>query len=264
MKIKEVRIKNFRVYKNQIEIPLDNLNVFIGKNDIGKSSILEALDIFFNDKDASVKLEKNDLNKTAEKEQDEEISISVVFADFPEEIDIDSGNKTTFKSEYLLNNENLLEIKKVYKNGRISDIFIRANHPTSDLAKDLLLKKQADLKKIVEDNNFTCSDKKKNAELRRAIRENSENLKLEEIDISINKKDTDAKAMWDNLQKYLPVYALFQSDRSNNDQDTEVQDPMKLAVKEVIQNPGLQKNLKKLLKKLRQKQLKLQIQPLKN
>ena len=47
MKIVSLKIKNFRGYKDLTEIKFDNLTVFVGKNDIGKSTILEALDIFF-------------------------------------------------------------------------------------------------------------------------------------------------------------------------------------------------------------------------
>ena len=46
MKIVSLKIKNFRGYKDLTEIKFDNLTVFVGKNDIGKSTILEALDIF--------------------------------------------------------------------------------------------------------------------------------------------------------------------------------------------------------------------------
>ena len=37
------------------------MNAIIGKNDIGKSTILEALDIFFNDGQGAVKIDKNDI-----------------------------------------------------------------------------------------------------------------------------------------------------------------------------------------------------------
>ena len=46
MKIKTVKIKNFRSYKDEVEIEFGNLTAFVGKNDIGKSTILEALEIF--------------------------------------------------------------------------------------------------------------------------------------------------------------------------------------------------------------------------
>ena len=47
MKIKSLRIINLRGYKGEVTIDFDDFTAFVGKNDIGKSSILEALDIFF-------------------------------------------------------------------------------------------------------------------------------------------------------------------------------------------------------------------------
>ena len=47
MKIKNVAIKNFRGYSDEINSDFEDLTAFVGKNDIGKSTILEALDIFF-------------------------------------------------------------------------------------------------------------------------------------------------------------------------------------------------------------------------
>ena len=49
MKITKIKIKNFRSYKDEVEIELGDLTAFVGKNDIGKSTVLEALDIFFNE-----------------------------------------------------------------------------------------------------------------------------------------------------------------------------------------------------------------------
>lgn len=58
MKIKSISIKNFRSYMNETTISFDNLTAFIGKNDVGKSTILEALDVFFHDRKGSIKLDK--------------------------------------------------------------------------------------------------------------------------------------------------------------------------------------------------------------
>ena len=46
MKISKLKIKNFHSYRS-VEISFENLTAFIGRNDIGKSTILEALDVFF-------------------------------------------------------------------------------------------------------------------------------------------------------------------------------------------------------------------------
>ena len=46
--------------------------------------------------------------------------------------------------------------------------------------------------------------------------------------------ENNAKKIWTELRKYLPVFALFKSDRASIDTDPEAQDPLKAAVKEAI------------------------------
>lgn len=46
MKIKSMKVKNFRGYSDETIVNFDDLTVIVGKNDVGKSTILEALDIF--------------------------------------------------------------------------------------------------------------------------------------------------------------------------------------------------------------------------
>lgn len=43
--IKSVLLKNFRGYKNETVIPFESMTVFVGRNDIGKSTVLEAPDL---------------------------------------------------------------------------------------------------------------------------------------------------------------------------------------------------------------------------
>jgi ABC-type cobalamin/Fe3+-siderophores transport system ATPase subunit len=68
MKIKTVRIENFRAYKSETTFELNDLNVIVGKNDIGKSTVLEALDIFFNENKGIIKIDKDDVNKKCKKD----------------------------------------------------------------------------------------------------------------------------------------------------------------------------------------------------
>ncbi|EAJ9435976.1 TPA: AAA family ATPase [Campylobacter coli] len=46
MKLVKCKIENFRSYEN-IEFNFSDLSVIIGKNDVGKSTLFDALDIFF-------------------------------------------------------------------------------------------------------------------------------------------------------------------------------------------------------------------------
>ena len=89
MKLKTVKIKNFRSYKEEVIIEFGDLTAFVGKNDIGKSTVLEALDIFFNDSKAIHKLEKDDINKDNSKNGNNDIIISVEFIDIPDKLILD-------------------------------------------------------------------------------------------------------------------------------------------------------------------------------
>ena len=253
VKIKEVSIQNFRSYKERISFSLENLTVLVGKNDIGKSTILEALDIFFNDKSATAKIDKEDINKQAIQEGNNETIISVIFENLPETIIIDENVSTTFEREFLLKQGGDLEIIKKFSNAGSPKVFINAYHPTNPLCSDLLLKKQKDLNKIITDLKITFNgDKRKNSEMRIAIWNHfSEDLQLTETDIDVSKED--AKQIFEKIQLYLPQYSLFQADRKNSDGDNEIQDPLKESVKQIINDPYLLKDLDAIANKIRKK-----------
>ena len=248
MKIKKLILENLRIFKERTTIDFDNLTAFIGKNDIGKSTILEALDIFLNDKDARVKIDKDDLSKGA---NSSDILIGVVFEDLPKKIIIDATVQTDLKEEYLLNKDGNLEIHKIYSNGKLKSTFILANHQNSHRLKDLLSLKISELKTRAQDLGIDLSeeDKRVSSKIRKAIRENiNEEIKLEEISIFVDKEG--AKQIWEQLKNYMPLYALFQSDRQNVDQDSEVQDPMKIAIKKILCGEELQGKLKGIQKEV--------------
>jgi len=90
MKLESVKLKNFRGYKTETIIPISDLTAFIGKNEAGKSTILEALEIFFNNN--LITCEKADLNIDAD---NNELEITCIFSEFPDEIIIDVANPTT-------------------------------------------------------------------------------------------------------------------------------------------------------------------------
>jgi len=241
MKINKIKISNFRSYQDEIAIDLDDLNVFVGKNDIGKSTILEALDIFFNENKGVIKIDKDDINKQSKNEGNSEIIISVVFSNLPESLTIDATNPTSLSDEYLLNQDGCLEIIKKYPNAGKEKVFINAYHPTNPNCAGLLLKKNTELKKLLTDS-IECEDKTKNAEIRKAIWNHyKDNLQLDEIEIELAKED--AKNTWTQLKSYMPLYSLFQSDRKNSDGDSEVQNPMKLAVQEILKDQRLMNSL---------------------
>lgn len=252
MKIKSIKIKNFRSYKEEITICFNDLVVLVGKNDIGKSTILEALDIFFNDGNGVVKIDKTDLNVHALRNGDNETVISVCFSELPKSIIIDSTVQTTLDSEHMLNSDGFLEVVKKYKSGGKASVFIRAYHPTNADCKDLLLKRNDDLKRIINDKKIECKNQSVNAIMRKSIWEHYANeLDLQNIEIDVSKED--AKKIWDKLSPHMPVYSLFQSDRKNSDGDSEVQDPLKEAVKQIINDEEIQQTLSSVAKDVEKK-----------
>ena len=87
-----------------------------------------------------------------------------------------------------------------------------------------------------------CEDKTKNAVIRKAIWGHySDDLQLNEIEIELAKED--AKNTWEQLKNYMPLYSLFQSDRKNSDGDSEIQNPMKFAVQEILKDDELRTTL---------------------
>ena len=239
MKISQVKISNFRGYDEETSIDFNNLTVFVGKNDVGKSTILEALDVFFNESKGTIKLDKEDINKQGLANGNNDIRITVVFEDLPSSLVIDNTNETTLENEYLLNCEGKLEIVKTYPNAGKEKVAVRANHPSNSACADLLLKKQKDLQAIIKKESIACEDEKKNAVMRKAIWEHyADDLQLHEVDIDVTKED--AKNIWDQLKNYMPLYSVFQSDRKNSDGDSEIQDPMKLAVQEILKDSSIQ------------------------
>lgn len=241
MKIKAITVNRFRSYSSPVTVEIDDLVVLVGRNDIGKSTILEALDIFFNEGKGSVKIDKGDINKDCLAQGQDCIEIGVEFTDLPANIVIDSTNQTTLRDEYLLTSDETLHVIKRYPNAGKEKVFIKAYHPVNPECADLLLKKNADLKKILEGAGLNCPDKTKNAELRKSIWLGQARLQLSDCEIEVAK--IDAKGIWEQLKAYMPLYTLFQSDRKNSDSDDEVQDPMRIAVKEILGDPQIQAEL---------------------
>jgi len=147
MKLARLRIRNFRCYKEEISIDFDDITAFVGKNDSGKSSIMDALDIFLNDNDP-------DMHDASKGGNAKDLAIICEFEDLPDKAIIDEANPTNFTDEFLLNKEGRLEIHKIYsghqKNPKCTSISAYALHPTVKGSDDLLQLKNADLKKRAE------------------------------------------------------------------------------------------------------------------
>lgn len=128
MRLKSVTLKNFRCYEDAITVDFSDLTSFVGKNDIGKSSVLEALEIFFNN--GIVSIESSDANVHS---GIKEVEITCEFTCFPESLTLDAGAETSLAEEFLLTDTGTLKLRKVYDCGNKKpslEIFVVANHPS--------------------------------------------------------------------------------------------------------------------------------------
>ena len=228
VKLRKVAIKNFRAYSERVEFSVDEITAIIGKNDIGKSTILDALDVFFNNN----KMEIADRNIHC---GDEPVEISCMFSDFPAEIILDETVATTLANEYLLNEDGLFEVRKNYSCSGKETVHIIALHPSNDTYNDLLTKKNSELKTLIRSAglqdtvNLTI-----NSEMRHSLWQSlGEALNLSTQSLSVDKEE--AKNIWQKLIHHLPQYHVFRSDRPSTDEDALAQDPMQIAMKAAIQ-----------------------------
>ena len=231
MRLKALTLQNFRRYRDRTVIGIDNLTAFIGRGDAGKSTILEALDIFF--EGGAVRIDPSDACVSGDAKN---VRIGAIFTDLPEALDLDRGARTTLQHEYLTNADGDLEIIKIYNCSvqRVGfSVFANALHPGADGVADLLQQGNPDLKSLVKQEGVEDNCQlNNNPSMRKALYDAAGDLQLVGTEVPLN--EADAKNIWNAIKRNLPVYALFRSDRASSDQDPEVQNPMKLAIQSAL------------------------------
>jgi len=100
MKIKEVQIENWRSIRN-VDLTFQDLMIFIGQNNHGKSNILSALLFFFGE----IKPQELDFNN-----ETDELYVEITFDD------LDENDKSTF-SKYVTTDNNVKVRKTAYSSG---------------------------------------------------------------------------------------------------------------------------------------------------
>ncbi len=153
MRITGIRIENFGPFETLEEIKVGNLATFIGRNDVGKSNILKALDIFFDKSKMSI------LNVCLTSPDNTDIIIEVTFDEVPETIELETGISTSFQDERLVDENGLLRIRKIYPRSNLEKPLIVL--VTHDFADDeyagLSILKESHLNRRCEDVGVDAS-----------------------------------------------------------------------------------------------------------
>ncbi len=260
MKLIGLKIKNYRAYSGEHLVEFDKqFTSFIGKNDVGKSSIFDALDIFFGNR----KPDLNDLNVEA---LEKIIEFTCIFSDLPIHIEIDSSAKTTLSKEHLLNEDGNLEIKKVFKCtekfiASSAEILIVANYPSLDKIPILHSINQAELKKLAKSKGLSVVDARMNHLWRKAIWQSVDGLELSQIELKIEDFEVKSKKIYSKIEDFTPLFFAFRADREMTDADDEAKDPMQLAVLEAQEQyqfeiDGIKKKIQRKVEEVAQAALK--------
>lgn len=238
MRLVEVALENFRGYGARTVLPVDDLTVLVGKNDVGKSTFLEALNIVL----AEGKADASDIHVHAA--NGTKVSIECAFDELPPKLTLDAGSSTSIADEYLTRSDGRLHLRWTYDvNGTGSErklgkpqVKLVAMHPTGDGVSDLHSKKNAELKKLVKDARIEAQcDLNNNASMRKALWVQADEVgQLERKELELDLAKEDGKSILSQIQAALPMYVLFRADRPSTDQDAEVQDPMKVAVRTAL------------------------------
>ncbi|MCM0599509.1 hypothetical protein [Periweissella fabalis] len=95
---------------------------------------------------------------------------------------------------------------------------------------------QSKLRTLLRELGLDSSSEKRNTTIRSEIlQEWKSNGTQIEQELSIATKRL-TKSIWEALKKQLPDFQLFKSDRDNSDTDPEVQNPMTVLIKSVLDN----------------------------
>ena len=109
MRIKTISCSNFRGIEQLDKLDCGQLNSFVGQNDCGKSSILKALDAFFNSKFITKDIFQG-------KSEDDEVSVTIQFKP-PTDINplaLDDDGFLCLKKVFTINDKGRIKTKEYY------------------------------------------------------------------------------------------------------------------------------------------------------
>lgn len=219
MKLKRIIIENYRGINNAVKINFNDFNCIVGKNDVGKSTLLKAIDAFIND-NGPISDDKNIYNESSV------ISIEMQFDTERKETIFDDSVPVTFEDEDFVNEEKLLSIKKTWdittKTIKPEWYIYRKVYINDDFA--LLIEKE--LKKLCQKYNIIVDPDQGNCGMRTQLRnyynDNKFEYKYDYEKLQIAGQ-TRLKKIYDAIRLMLPNFEYFRADKSLSDSDISVQ-----------------------------------------
>lgn len=223
MKLKRIILENYKGFASRTAIELNDLSCIVGKNDVGKSTILKALDLFLNENSPSIE-DRNTLSSS------NEISIELQFDFERVEVTIDDSILVTFEDEELTSSENLVCIRKVWtiaqKISKPSFSILRKVYEQNDFfdksEKELIALCKSLNIETKKANGDTYNNREKRAKLREYLLQNNVGFKFDYMDLPTTGQGRQKKIL-DCLKSLFPSFEYFRADSSLSDSDTSVQ-----------------------------------------
>lgn len=219
MKLKRVIIENYKGINTPIAINVNDFNCIVGKNDVGKSTILKAIDAFINDNNPVFE-DRNIYNEC------NIISIELQFDCERTSVVIDDSIPVTFEDEELVDNSNLLCITKKWD---VSQKTIKPKwyiRRKKYLDGDFVMLVERELKSLCRQYGIDIVEGQGNSDMRNNLREHHRrnDVSFEYADEELpTTGQTRPKRILDAIKEHLPNFEYFRADKSLSDSDTAVQ-----------------------------------------
>jgi predicted ATP-dependent endonuclease of OLD family len=222
MRIGALRIRNFRALKETPLLTLSQMPVIIGRNDAGKSSILHAIDVFFDQRTMS----SSDLHSEAG--QQDSVEIEVAFMEIEEEV------RSQLQHKRLISSNSCLVIKKIYdRSPKLKSILINAYDFTDPDFQNLCSKKEKDLNEVGRRHNLTFTPAGRSITNESKIDQlvdyaQSQHVRMDDVWIEPDKD------VLKELLACLPKFTLFPSELSLTTEQSQFQNPFQQMIAEAI------------------------------
>lgn len=225
MILKKAIITNFRGISGAIEVDFADFNCIVGQNDAGKSTILKALDAFINE----TTLSKADHNLSP---TENTIAIELHFKCSNNSYFLGEQIETTFEAEELVNDQDLLVVKKTWN---VTDTSV--SKPKMSIFRkkyaddaDFVLKTENQLITLCRNSEIETTkgngEEFNNVEKRQKLREyhaaNGTEFTFEYEDLPSSGTGK-AKMIADAIKDGLPAFQYFKADTSLSDTDSTIQ-----------------------------------------
>jgi len=234
MRINSITIKNYRPFKTLDEVKLGQLATIVGKNDAGKSSILRAIQLFFEENE----IDLDDVHDKATLE--ENVTIELTFTTLPEKIEIEESVETTFKEEMLLDKDGNLRIRKTISRDNEVNISLMTQDFQDESFAGLAKLKETELNRKCKEKGLDATKAGRgitNKEKREALRVLARNnmVNIGEYELKLSKRDE----LWRTMKSLLPNFYLFEAETKTDVSETSFQREFRPIVTAAADDPNV-------------------------